>query len=96
MIASKCILSNFLGNDVSRAPVTKARGRVAIHLQQRCGKGGGKAGQEVYTAAGLQEGTGSVPSMKWKVRQSHSLPSYRNFDPNVAANLTCFKTGSIS
>lgn len=60
MIASKCILSNFLGNDVSCMPLTKARGRVAIRLQQRCGKAGSKAGQEAHAAAGLQEGRGSV------------------------------------
>ena len=36
MIASKCILSTFPGNDVSHVPLTKARGRAANRVRQGC------------------------------------------------------------
>lgn len=43
-----------------------------------------------------QETGGAVPGAKQNARETCSLPSCSKFDLNVAANLTCFKTGFFS
>lgn len=92
MIASKCILSTFPGNDVSHVPLTKAGGRAANRLRQRYA-GPARRDESRSTA---QETGGAAPGTKRNARQTRSLPSCSKFDLNVAANLTCFKTGFFS
>lgn len=61
MIASKCILSTFPGNDVSHVPLTKAGGRAAV-----CGAS--KTGQE------SQHGTGDGRCGAWREAECETDP----------------------
>lgn len=95
MIASKCILSVFPGNDVSHVPLRKARGWTVNHLWQWCwGQHDRKGTGSCRTMA--KEMGGAVPGTKPRASQTRSLLSPSKSDLHVATNLTHTKNGSLS